>query len=435
MAPPKRRGGKAAACRQWRIGDLVLAKVKGFPAWPAKISMPEDWQHPSDPRKVFVHFFGTNKIGFCAPTDVQAFTADLKIKLSAKCQGKAETDFTRAVKEICKAFDEKDTEKQDFILEIDNGKARSCIDERSKECVEKVQLTKDDKFQEVTDQSEEMLKVQKDPSIQIHYDTVIKKHDIKREHHRQENWQKTHEVGDIKQKPSTSLITPAKKDSKTLSAVQVGLKKHSSVPTSKSDHMRSRLKIKKSTSHFEDHSRFDVSGAVPTSHFENDLRSDVSGAVCTIAEPELKTIKRDFKRSSESENNIHNGRKNTMNFSDLEEKGIQPPDTCTISEQTMSEKHFGQKRHTIEKETRSSRLMPESEIQDWRKSVTDNSVSNFESFKHGNTEDDNQVSNFKENVNGEKDFEHIHENSVPHDKDHVLSTSVTEEHMIYNLCL
>lgn len=429
MAPAKRRGGKAAACRQWRIEDLVLAKVKGFPAWPAKISRPEDWEHPSDPRKVFVHFFGTNEIGFCAPTDVQAFTADLKIKLSAKCRGKAESDFTRAVKEICKAFDEKDTEKQEFIPEIDNVKARLCIDERSKESVEKVQLTKDDKIQEVTDKAEEMLKIQKDPSIQIHYDTVIKKHDIKRERHRQENWQKTHEVGDIKQKPSTSLITPAKKDSKLLSAVQVGLKKHSSVP-SKSDHMRSVIKIKKSTTHFEDHLRFDVSGAVPTSHFENHLRSDVSGAVCTIAEPELKTIKRDFKRSSESENNIHNGRENSMNFSDLEENGIQPPETGTILEQSMSEKQFGQKRHSMEKETRSSRLVPESEIEDWRKSVTDKSISNFESFKHGNTEDGNQVSNFKENVKGEKDFEHVHENSVPNDKDHVLSTSVTEDNEV-----
>ena len=26
-----------AACRQWRLEDLVLAKVKGFLAWPAKV--------------------------------------------------------------------------------------------------------------------------------------------------------------------------------------------------------------------------------------------------------------------------------------------------------------------------------------------------------------------------------------------------------------
>ena len=44
--------------------------------------------------------------------------------------------------------------------------------------------------------------------------------------------------------------------------------------------------------------RSDVVGAVPRSHFENHLRSDVSGVVPLIAEPELKTTKRDFKRSA-----------------------------------------------------------------------------------------------------------------------------------------
>lgn len=43
MAPSRRKGAKksataaAAACRQWKVGDLVLAKVKGFPAWPATV--------------------------------------------------------------------------------------------------------------------------------------------------------------------------------------------------------------------------------------------------------------------------------------------------------------------------------------------------------------------------------------------------------------
>lgn len=42
MAPSRRKGGSkaaaaAAARRQWKVGDLVLAKVKGFPAWPAKV--------------------------------------------------------------------------------------------------------------------------------------------------------------------------------------------------------------------------------------------------------------------------------------------------------------------------------------------------------------------------------------------------------------
>ena len=57
------------------------------------------------------------------------------------------------------------------------------------------------------------------------------------------------------------------------------------------------MEIKNPTSHFEDHLRSNVAGAVPISHFENHLRSDVSGVVSLIIEPELKTTKRDFKRS------------------------------------------------------------------------------------------------------------------------------------------
>ena len=62
--------------------------------------------------------------------------------------------------------------------------------------------------------------------------------------------------------------------------------------TSKSDNMRSILKIKKPTSHFEYHFKFGVAGAVPTSHFENPSRSNVSDAISLITEPELKTTDR-----------------------------------------------------------------------------------------------------------------------------------------------
>jgi len=38
MAPGRKRGAnKAMAIGEMRLGDLVLAKVKGFPAWPAKV--------------------------------------------------------------------------------------------------------------------------------------------------------------------------------------------------------------------------------------------------------------------------------------------------------------------------------------------------------------------------------------------------------------
>jgi len=44
MPPSRRKSGKkaaaaAAACSQFKVGDLVLAKVKGFPVWPATVSV------------------------------------------------------------------------------------------------------------------------------------------------------------------------------------------------------------------------------------------------------------------------------------------------------------------------------------------------------------------------------------------------------------
>ena len=99
-----------------------------------------------------------------------------------------------------------------------------------------------------------------------------------------------------------------------LNSVQVGIKKNSSLFTSKFDNMRSILKIKKPSSHFEDHLRTNVSGAMPISHFDNHLRSNVSGAVSLITEPELKKTKTYFKSSQESESNIHNDRDNILNF-------------------------------------------------------------------------------------------------------------------------
>ncbi|KAK6931876.1 PWWP domain [Dillenia turbinata] len=107
MAPARKKGAnKAKAKSQLRLGDLVLAKVKGFPAWPAKISDPEDWERTPDPKKYFVQFFGTSEIAFVAPADIQAFTSESKNKLTARCQGKTVKYFAQAVKEICEAFEE-----------------------------------------------------------------------------------------------------------------------------------------------------------------------------------------------------------------------------------------------------------------------------------------------------------------------------------------
>ena len=83
----------------------------------------------------------------------------------AQCSGKVETNFTREVKYICEEYDDKGTEKEDFMPDID--------DESFKDSVEKVQFTKNDKIQEATHESEEMLKMKKDTSIQMHYESFF----------------------------------------------------------------------------------------------------------------------------------------------------------------------------------------------------------------------------------------------------------------------
>ncbi|KAG1331784.1 putative protein HUA2-LIKE 3 [Cocos nucifera] len=71
MAPSRRKGSSraaaaaaaaAAAQQQWKVGDLVLAKMKGFPAWPAMISEPEKWGLSSVRKKLLVYFYGTKQM-------------------------------------------------------------------------------------------------------------------------------------------------------------------------------------------------------------------------------------------------------------------------------------------------------------------------------------------------------------------------------------
>ncbi|KAL5561638.1 hypothetical protein UlMin_031385 [Ulmus minor] len=109
MAPSRRKGvskaaAAAAARRQWKVGDLVLAKVKGFPAWPATVSEPEKWGYSADWKKVLVYFFGTQQIAFCSPADVEAFTEEKKQSLQAKRHGKG-ADFARALQEITDCYE------------------------------------------------------------------------------------------------------------------------------------------------------------------------------------------------------------------------------------------------------------------------------------------------------------------------------------------
>lgn len=114
MAPGRKRGKAAAARQEWKVGDLVLAKVKGFPAWPAQISTPEKWGQSHDSRKVFVYFFGTDQIGFCSPDAIQAFTQETKKHLLSKYQGKG-TDFVRAVEQIVEVYEKLKMERKEDI--------------------------------------------------------------------------------------------------------------------------------------------------------------------------------------------------------------------------------------------------------------------------------------------------------------------------------
>ncbi|KAG7556180.1 CID domain [Arabidopsis suecica] len=120
MAPGRKRGASKAKTKgQLILGDLVLAKVKGFPAWPAKISRPEDWDRAPDPKKYFVQFFGTEEIAFVAPPDIQAFTSEAKSKLLARCQGKTVKYFAQAVEQICTAFEELQNHKSNVLGDED----------------------------------------------------------------------------------------------------------------------------------------------------------------------------------------------------------------------------------------------------------------------------------------------------------------------------
>ncbi|GAB2242899.1 hypothetical protein Droror1_Dr00019674 [Drosera rotundifolia] len=126
MAPARRlRGGaskEATTSAEFRIGDLVLAKVLGFPAWPAKVSRPEDWGRAPDPWKIFVQFFGTQETGFVAAADTHPFNRESKGKLLTECQGKTVRHYARAVKEICEAFEELQARKSDVLGNDGNQK-------------------------------------------------------------------------------------------------------------------------------------------------------------------------------------------------------------------------------------------------------------------------------------------------------------------------
>ncbi|KAI4365661.1 hypothetical protein MLD38_021626 [Melastoma candidum] len=124
MAPSRRKGtskaaaAAAAARRDWKVGDLVLAKVKGFPAWPATVSDPAKWGYPADWKKVLVYFFGTQQIAFCNPADVEEFSEEKKESLLGKRHGKG-ADFVRAVREIIESYEKLKQQTQNDEIQVE----------------------------------------------------------------------------------------------------------------------------------------------------------------------------------------------------------------------------------------------------------------------------------------------------------------------------
>ncbi|CAF2129300.1 hypothetical protein BRARA_C04187 [Brassica rapa] len=168
MAPGRKRGAsKANAKGQLILGDLVLAKVKGFPAWPAKISRPEEWDRVPDPKKYFVKFFGTQEIAFVAPPDIQAFTNEAKSKLLARCQGKTLKYFAQAVTEICTAFEELQNRKS--LDPLDSAEAET-LSGTTDHIVPKLDKNDGDETNAET--------VKKDSSPGSSYDPKIKEEDF-----------------------------------------------------------------------------------------------------------------------------------------------------------------------------------------------------------------------------------------------------------------
>ncbi|XP_037459324.1 protein HUA2-LIKE 1-like isoform X1 [Triticum dicoccoides] len=97
--------------RHPQLGDLVLAKVKGYPFWPAKVSRPEDWNQEPAPRKFFVLFFSTKVIAFVALHDLLPFTEEVMSDLVNKAREKQfptrhAKGLEEALVEVQMAYDE-----------------------------------------------------------------------------------------------------------------------------------------------------------------------------------------------------------------------------------------------------------------------------------------------------------------------------------------
>ncbi|KAM4564257.1 hepatoma-derived growth factor-related protein 3-like [Fundulus diaphanus] len=72
---------------QLKPGDLVFAKMKGFPHWPARVCKSDNGYR----KRVPVYFFGTHQIGCVAPENVVPYVGNkLKYGGGVRIKGFAE---------------------------------------------------------------------------------------------------------------------------------------------------------------------------------------------------------------------------------------------------------------------------------------------------------------------------------------------------------
>uniref|UniRef100_A0A7I4A4D8 PWWP domain-containing protein n=1 Tax=Physcomitrium patens TaxID=3218 RepID=A0A7I4A4D8_PHYPA len=129
--------------REFNEGDLVLAKVKGWPAWPAQIGKLEtQGKHAG---KYYVTYFGPGQqIGWCLPVELSEFDADQReASIQKSLKKTADKKFISAVKEICALQDErvgdtpKDSAEENGELVEDDSTRDSGLDGREEGTVEK----------------------------------------------------------------------------------------------------------------------------------------------------------------------------------------------------------------------------------------------------------------------------------------------------------
>eukprot|EP01018_Ginkgo_biloba_P025613 Gb_39860 [translate_table: standard] len=415
MAPGRKRTvskAVAAARREWNVGDLVLAKVKGFPAWPAQISTPEKWGQSHDPRKIFVYFFGTDQIGFCNPADIEAFTLETKKQLSVKCQGKG-ADFVRAVEEIVAAYEKLEIDKLDEIQNV--------IDEEvgSKKSLEKSQVKKAEHIQAPTHAfSKAASRIQGDSFIQRDQVIVSETEDVQ-----------CQGLGDLQKSPEASAERTASFDQNKESPVN-----NSSVR--KQRRMASeRQDFPKQVSSIRNAKAGPKRGSERTPfQLDQHLKKDSICPESTEIKQELRRKKRGMRKSAESEIRFQGDEnKGVVISSGHDEKATSSSARASDSEQSRSEFKVKDMAHSKVHENNESQLMVKGVAKmQGELLATHNNTKDLKSLRDGETEEsrvltNQQLSGSSENSEDKLGLKSFQINLASHEKSNILSQFVCED--------